>query len=475
MAIALCLWGDKGIRGTDQYWYMSDIQTVQEGKANLSNIFYPGKILRELRGQATPNYFIHNGPFIQIVGILGRHFDINNIWKALNISLHAFITLVILLVLKKYTNSQTGFITGSLYALSPIALWQSVNLLQEQFYAGLFAAMTLAFAHRNHSFGLYSLIPLFFIGSLTHPLFFILAMLFTGYRTLQSILNKSGKKMAGWAVLGLVLFTTKLQTSAIFPSTFQPDLKSIVSGSVPNVSNMLWHFSDLQPTITFELLVNKLESFFQQQFLQIFQMPFFLYTNLAFITFAVLAFTNRRSKYVEILLPIFLVFGLYVAMGVLMQNQPRYQQIISAASFITIGIFIYEFQKPYWKYFIFSLLCLNLVVGAYLMDRAHNQAISESAEIVAHKKSLSFISTNDNVVVYNYNDYIQLGYTLKPTKILAIKSQFLEPEDIAKTTALFNADYVITSRQIEKDILPYLNITSAPQRHGIFYVYESKN
>ena len=474
LAIALCIWGSNGVRGTDQYWYLSDTETLIKDQKPLSNITFPGTVIRNDRSGVKDNYIIHNGPLIHIHAIVGKHTGAYNSWILLNIALHIFIGLSIYLCTATLTSTRTASCVSALYLVSPIGLWQTVNLLQEQFFAGLMAAIALTWLHKDkNSRALeFLLAGLLAFGVLCHPIFFALALIYFAFRLIQSIrIYKNIQSTFLWIGIACLFFLLKQQTEIWFPSNFQPDLNAIITGSIPDKSNMIWHFSDLDTGVTVELLKSKVVAFFYHHFLHPAQLPFYLYTNLAMF---LLIFTvyKTRLEHIRFLIPAILVFGLYVAITVLMQTQARYQQIIASIVFITIGLAVAQISSLKMKYIFIGLFTCNSLLGGFMMYKTRVQASNEERLVTLQRENLGILDQDARVVAYDYYQYIRLGYVLKPRSLLVVNSEFTPENDRNKAINLFAPTHIISDHMLDQQLSNVLKNSRQHVKSGEFFIYE---
>lgn len=261
VAICCLLWSIKGVRGTDQYWYLSDTATLATHGETLSNTYYPGVLLRNLPlATDTPNHFIHNGPMLHLASALGGSDNTYFAWIAINIFCHLFVALTIYIAAKRYTDTTTSTISCCLYLLSPIALWQSMNMLQEQSHAGIMAAYLLFYLFREYRFVLLIAAAIQIIGTLSHPIFLVLSICFNIFLITSGLLHKRTAPVMAGLLTGALCLLAKSYSHDIFPSSFQPNLAAIVAGAVPGKTNLLWQLAEVPPVITTELMVAKFKA-----------------------------------------------------------------------------------------------------------------------------------------------------------------------------------------------------------------------
>lgn len=450
IAACLVLWfGSEGVRGTDQYWYLGDVETLAEHKPPLTNIVYPGKLLRESAGEVSPNYFMHNGPFIAVAAFIGKFFSPYSGWMLLNFVSHFVVAGTIFFVCRIYTTASIAGWVTALYLVSPIAIWQSLNMLQEQIYAGCLAVCLAGFAYRSKWQWQVVLVAALAIGTLSHPLFFLLANFYLFYCAVTLMKAPSYLRGSGIVLVGIVIYAAQYFKGVIFPSSFQPDMQSIVAGAVPGVSNMLWHQSDRLEPVSISLLLDKLSFALRAHFLQPRNWPLYLYTNIAIVAGFYLFFFRLRV-YRELLFAACLCLGAYVGLLVLMQTQVRYQQIVAAATFVVIGLAIYDLRhlvKPWQaKALGVMLLTLNIGIAAVMAIKARKEARAEAADLAYVMDSVSDIAIDKRMLLLDLNlePELRLSYAFRPRQTLIVKREFLSDNSAQTAVSKFAPDFLVT-------------------------------
>jgi len=269
----------EGLRGTDQYQYAADAETLRNNNPALTNLFFPAKIARNQAVQEDTNYFSHNSPLLHIVAKSTRSFNIQTTWVLLNCLFHLITALAIYCIARTLTSLSTATVVTALYIASPIAFWQVSNVLQEQFFCVLIALCLIGY-YFSKNLAATALLPLcYFIGALSHPIFVLTGLL----HGLSFIILSPVKRDFGLALVGLVVLVSvvsaKVFSAQWFPTQFQPGMKEIITSAIPNYSNMVYHFQPVLPEITPGLLFEKLIAAVKKQFFSISNIPFFMFTT----------------------------------------------------------------------------------------------------------------------------------------------------------------------------------------------------
>lgn len=446
-ALACIHWGSNGVRGTDQYWYLADVDTLIESGQPVSNIYYPGNILRDTYTPDKPNFFMHNGPMLYITALLGNFFGAYNAWILINTLSHLLVAVCIYTISKSYTSPAVATTVTCAYLLSPIAIWQTLNLLQEQFFAGLMAAAFLCYHFRKFKLSWAISILVGALGTFSHPIFFLLCVCCTVLVFAQGIYFKQHIQAIVGVLLTVAVVVLKAIGPQLFPSTFQPDLPSIIASSAPGQSNMLYHYSDQLPAINTQLFIDKLKDAITRHLFDLKNSPFYLYTNLALIG-SLLLVVSKKAKPWDIVLPVWLALGLYGGIILLMQTQMRYQQIVAPATFILIAVVLKRyFNEKGLSLLLLPLLACSVLITAYLSFTVNQQANTQAQD--ADKISEIIDRMDRDVRLISYNNGIEvdlrMSYLTNPRALLVLKSKYLTKESEETVLSQFKPNYLVVT------------------------------
>ncbi len=135
--LALAATALKGIRGSDQYWYSGEMESLLAGRAPFSNFFFVGAIWRNGQVEGT-NVFAHHTAVhymaLPLASVLGTYWG----WVLTGLALTVLsVVLLRWLIVDATGSSWAGAIGGAVYLLSPLVYWNSVNMLQESYQAAV--------------------------------------------------------------------------------------------------------------------------------------------------------------------------------------------------------------------------------------------------------------------------------------------------------------------------------------------------
>jgi len=432
VCLAMIIYAAEGIRGTDQYQYVADVERLTSTGSVETNLHFPAKLLREQQAP-TPTYISHNGPLLYVVSALNHILPANTAWVVLN----------------------TAYVTAALYLVSPIAIWQSANALQENYFAAILALCSLAYLQKERFSAKVALSVLLWLGAVSHPLFLVLSLFWFTWLLLVAIFGKSKTTaLIGFVGLGgLVLISA--QKTNWFPTSFQPSLSIIIRSVVPGQSNMLWHFAEQLPPLDVSLLLNKLSAATHKHFFDLKNSPFYIFTNLAVICIPLFLYGWKR--YPRWVLPVLLCFGLYAAMIVLQQNHTRFQQIIAVAVFLVLAIAIAEIRRRFQKYWIvvgFVAVLLCSAISAIFAHHLHKDGEKDAIAIQQFIELMNALDKNDRVASINVWRHGPMTHLLRPRDYLPVRSKHLSNASMKEVFVLFKPTVVITQNYAIEDQYP---------------------
>ena len=455
-------------RGTDQFWYIADTETIAETGRNHSNLTMPGVVLRENTG-SPPTWFYHNGPLLYLNAFIASLTKVETytIWKFNNFLFFLCSALLVSLIVGTATSRQFGFYAFALYSLSPLNIWLAVNALQEIFYALLFAVqLYITLRHRDSVIGFLVLLATLVVGAYSHPFFKLMTLSI-------AVIYLLDKRYLAGAALTLALAGVVLTDTLIFPSSFPPDISTLIAYSVPGKSNSLWHQSDYNLTVTPALLLQKLTTALTIQFTDLSAPILSLLTYLSVPAFLLLVF--RRSHISTTLLTLcFIAFSLYAGIVILLQFQVRYQQIIAPAAVILVTIALFAFFKNRAISIVVVLAVAFFAIDLKLISRARtdsalfNQSSNKFAEFIER------FPTDDRVAFINERSlgtYLHLVSAARPRQTMVIGTGWLSDDNYHRAIELFEPNVLIYSESERNKSQFSDNLTEISDFHKVGKLY----
>jgi len=457
----LALYASNGVRGTDQYWYVGDVEKRLAGDfSNTTTIHFPGQILRD-GALLDPNHILHNGFALDLATWIGHFFGAYDAWVVLNLTLHFLVSVCLYWSAQRFVSSHIAGWVSSIYLLSPIAFWQSINPLLEMSFAALTALCMLGYVYRQHKSASYLLTFALMVGVASHPIFIIPAATWLGM-CLYSARKGDLWRMVHFGLSLIVIGTSYWLKDWMFPSSFQPNLQAIIASAVPGKSNMLWQYAETQPPVTLQFLFEKFLVATNKHFFAVSSVPLYLFTNAA-VAGLLYLLSRHFTQYKAYILPAILFLGLYAAMIVLQQNHPRYQQIVAPISFLVLAIVSCQISlrsvalsAVRWVGWGF-LGCL-LVINIVMAQKNRSEGAEEAMDIAKLAQTVEWIDEESLVVSVDVMPHNPMAYFLWPREVLAVRTKLMPEEKILKAVAIFEPEYVVSTRPME-DGFPVADLT----------------
>lgn len=447
IVLALVVYGAKGVRGSDQYWYVTDVIKLVENEPLVTNNYFPGVMLRE---GAIPveNHIMHNSPMLHIVGLFATSDTVYRSWISLNVFFHYTVAACIFFLALRFTSESTATAVTALYLVSPIGIWQTINPLLEMYFSVLVALQVFCYFYRDKFILRFLLYPLSLLGVVSHPIFIIPAVLWGAV----SLIEKSYLRVSVRGIEGLVYFVLLAIvlrfTKVWFPSSFQPDLKSIIASVVPGVSNMFWHYSDVLPVIDSALLLAKAKAAIVKHLLMPQYAPLYFVTNVSILGALYLVVCHFK-RWWHVLLLVGLFGGQYLGLILLQQNHPRFQQIVIVVIYLLLAVLLHQITSRYvairwWtKRLILAGVLGSLVISTIMVRSARQESFDEHAQLSALEEKMKIIPAVSRVVGINLMPHNPFSVIAKPRDILFIRTDMLSEKSVSDAIAIFQPDYFI--------------------------------
>ena len=460
--------GSSGIRGTDQFWYLADVESLVAGNGPISNHYFPGLLLRNdvpVTAELPLNYFVHNGPLLYIAAFVARFQDPYHAWILINVLSHIVVAVSIFLISRRFVPTDLSMFVCSLYIVSPLAVWLSVNVLREAYISALLAVALTGFVYAHVSQGqsndrfsrsvpisafAASLIALL-AGIFSHPMFFVLCIAYSVFLVLNYWQSSNRSVFIIVAVLIVVLaYATKSTVKTWFPNNSSGGLSL---GLFPPGSNMMFYFSDAVSNFSPQLFVQKIVHAVRVQFVGLTTTPLLIFTNIALISFVYLA-VRHFTKYRPLLFAFAICLALHCAILILHQNQVRYAQILSVVVFTLLSLVTFEVFYKYKRFLLFSALTFGIAsmgVSGSLVNRSHHDGLYRQSELERLTNQFSFMSGSSRVMTLDDGYKASFSaYLLRPRKTLTIVPSALPEEKIEYLVEVFDPEYAISTMPLHE-------------------------
>ena len=435
--IFLIYWGSSsGVRGTDQYWYLADAESLINGQGVQTNNIYPVSVYKEI--QSIPRPFVHNILNLYFAILPGIFFGAYTGFIIMNI-LCSFLTAFFMYkTIIIYTKYQPALLISLLYLLLPITVWQTAQPLAEASIAPLVALLMLLYAKISisNNNNLNNWLILVFISGLLIlcrlsflPLIFVIPIIYLIHNRpikVKNILN------------AIILFILGFLFLLIQKNFFESNVSTSLLQTIISNKTMGFYFDLYTLPITIknviDILFIKTIKALKIQFLSLNSLGilFYLPFNLMAIISLILLFKSKSKKIKNITFIAILFFLLHLLTVILVQNQFRYMLVIIPPLLIATGIALGNWKRVICflnkKYVIFILILILILtpIDFILANQSHNEGIIDQQ--VRKELSSVFdenIPTCDTIMVeYGGGGNLIYGYILRPRFVLYIRDDY---------------------------------------------------
>ena len=443
--VGLLVAGAGGVRGSDQYWNLGNVEQVMASGDRLTNCVYAGPILR---GDYTlsENYFIHNTPTIYLAAFGGRFIGAYRAWLVMNGVASLLGAGLIAFGLQRLTTRWWAALGYAAYLLLPLTVWQTANVLQEAVYGLIAIALVVSLLLVGQAWWQWLLVSLLgCVAVFVHPVFMPVSMAIP-LVFLWSQKPRLALERVMWAGVLIAPFVAcYVVRDAVLPSTLPQGLSGIITGVIPGEGNMEWHLRKDLPEITGMLLLSKLVSAVKQQFSIDKDAIFFWPTNLL-LALSVLAIIRLRAqmaiqRYAIAMLFVVAGFGFVLWMH---QNQFRYGLFVDGVGVFGAMLALGHLARHGAIYRRLSQLVVLGLAGMLVIDvmlvRLLRQDGQGEAQIVAQIRSATESLPPDRPVVieaYSSSYPLLLTYALQPRQCLLVDTRYLSAADLSEFLAMF--------------------------------------
>lgn len=325
--LALFVWASSGVRGSDQYWYVSEVRAVMAGDPR-TNSLWPHFLLND-SSYIESRPFIHQGIMPHILASLPGIADPYTAWIAFNLVAAGLTTVLIYFTLRQLEVSikVSGF-AAMLFLLLPATLWHATQPLVEV-TIGLLSAAMIAIAVRAWSDVLkfVAMLALAMIGQQIVSIFqpVILAIL-AGF--IWREWRGGGTRSIRMTTLYLFIAVFCLALVFLDETTLGFGVTQLMMNGIPGGSNMdLWLHEEPIPfsfSLFFGKLVANLSTFTKISNNQIFFFPFIALVLSNAVGFFKIWRTKPNGSMLLLSYGVMLALCVYGVVITLHQNQARY-------------------------------------------------------------------------------------------------------------------------------------------------------
>jgi len=452
----LLVWvGASGVRGSDQYWYIADVESLVDGRGVQTNEIYPVSIRSEIA--PLPRPFVHNILNIYVVALPALIFGAYGGWIAVNLFSSLLTAFVIFCTVVRLADSHGAALTGALiYLLLPVTVWQTTQPLAEASIAPLVAVSAYLYVTAAASYWRWILLMvvaalLVYCRESFAPLLLLVPVAYV----IHTRPPRFGRFVAaaGLATLGAVLWVLGKH---LFEPYMSASYMSVLASAGPNASNMNTFFDLSGEPPTISAIIAKVLHGLAIQFVKInagyflFYLPF----NMMALVPLVLLLKYRRAGIARVATAGLLAVTLQMLTAIVVQNQFRYLLIATPPLLVAVGVGLgrAEWFRTSRAPVIAMIVAVLIAVapGAVLAWRSHGGGVQDRQ--VRENLAAAFgekLHTGDTVMVAldltEGFDAQVLGYVLRPRRVLYVSDRY-NADDYAALIRNANAKWLLSRR-----------------------------
>ena len=440
--LAFIWFGASGVRGSDQYWYVADVESLIDGRGVQTNEIYPVSVRHDV--VTSPRPFVHNRLNLYIVALPALLLGAYNAWIVVNVVGSLLTSVLVFCTVIRVTRSNTIALTTAVtYLLLPLTFWLTTQPLVEASTAPLVALAVYLYVTANAAFWRWALLMLIatLLAYCHEDLVLLLPLVPFAY--LLHVRPLHYRRLTGAA--GLLALGGGLWL--LGRGEFEPYL-SVTYWHVltsPGPGDMNWLF-DLNPEpLPISAILAKAVAGLEVQFtrLDIGYLLFYLPFNLIAVAPLVLLMGRGRGEVARVGIAGLTFVALHLVTAIVVQNQARYLLIPTPPLLVALGVVVActgRFQTIHLPRAVIFTAVLTLAVPcAVLAWHSHSEAILERN--VRENLAIAFNETlpvDDTVMVAlrsaeqpksqssaasSHTSFL-LGYVLRPRPTLYVSERY---------------------------------------------------
>lgn len=451
----LSLKGATGIRGSDDFWYVADVESLITGKGVASNNIFPVSCRYVV--PTFPRPFVHNVPNIYFAALPALIFGSYKGWIVLNIFCNLITAFLIFKIVKKFVSKIWAVLMMVTYLSLPLTLMGTIKPMAESSIAPLVALELYVYIYKKDNLWYWILMELI-AGLLVacRPSFIILLFLIPAVYVIERCILKKN-----W-IRNLFILLFICIVLAVIPSVlFKPNVSysnlSIINSAVPNKSSNMNIFFNLNPEQvnihnTLANLIAKTKESLRIQFKPTKDVGFSSYYvpfNIIFIFNIFLMFKGK--KYIQISMFTLFMFLIHILTVIIFQNQDRYMIVAMPVLLCSMGVFLGSIKilnRIQWRLRLILLIIPFLIFiksDLYVTCLYQEEGLNEKNIMQPIDKEFKEIIPNNDVAVVQANyatQYLLEGYLLRPREVLFVLDSYSK-QDYKAMLHNVNAKWII--------------------------------
>jgi len=413
-----------GVRGSDQYWYLGDLETLVKGEPHFSNSLFPRQLLKD--GLERSPFFHNTLPqyaAIPLAKLFGPFFG----WMAMN---------VIAMILAAYLTWKAALLRGDAWLaaflgvvmlLLPLSVWHSCQVLAEPALMPMFAAAILVVQRPGGLFRWFVLALVLVLAFMSR--FTSLALLLVLPMVVLSEPLRIKRKLLGCFMVVAVIVVGFFLNRWLFGSV--PLRDSGVTHGIVTRGMGLWYSSEPVALTTYAIKEKLLYSF-GEMMTGTLPNKVMLATNYVLLLLAAggAAVALRRKVY-GFSIFVLSVIALNLATMLLFQNQaryvvPSYPVLLVAASY-PLALLVANRRRAFMAVLPLALIIL-VVAACPTVLHGRKDGLQEKAERTLLETMKQKMLGQGDVISSVESGGQLIAYSLNPRVVLFVSPKSSEPD-----------------------------------------------
>jgi len=427
--LIIFLLGEWGLRGTDQYWYISDLESLVNGYGK-SNTVFSGSLLRGYDG----NSFIHQTLILYLLTPIAKVFGSYNSWVIFNfISMFFSSVLIYKSMIKLNAGVIRAWIAFGIFLSNPITIFIIGEPLVEATQP-MFISLILYFLvsiqspleYQNERSIIKILAVVFFILllDLIWPIYFIVVILITLYFMYISFKSGFYIYLCSAIVFIFLYATTKI---VLLSGGDIPNIEDLIMNGTVNGNNTEFWLNKSKTDFSFDPAISKMLSNIIEQFYHSDYKLFAIYSMFNILLFRSMFSIRNVFSHRKLLVIVSIALLISIA-AVIVIHQNQYRYLYPVLPVVVILAMVPLNQSFKDKVFnIEHIVGVLMIVTGILSSIFIFQAKSNSIEndrmySVSYDNISEYIPLGDDVVACWPSATAHLAYTLKGRDVVMFPS-----------------------------------------------------
>lgn len=435
-----------GLRGSDQYWYVADTESLLNGNGIQTNNILPNIILNDSIVQNRG--FIHNVPQVYIAVLPSLIFGAFNGWLIMNTMLSVLTAVLLFFILKKKIPIDISSLISLQFLVLPLTFWQSYQPLAESFQCFLLTSILYVYYCNKKTARYYPLLLLTVLLLLCRNNYILVAPIISILFYCE-IKNK-------YKIIYSFLYLSSILILYIILKYFLPDIWNFSFYNTIITSKV----GELNSSSFIELLKiygKNLISFFYTQFvtinsLAVFYVPF----NFFVLGTVVIWLKIKKTKFNSSIFLVTFSMIFLLLTTIFSQNQARY--MLPFYPIVIFGFFLQakdsfktSFPSSLISKSLIVTILLSLLINSYITYNTISEGKTENS-IRAYYASIynKLIPKNESIIYCNDNfDYLLPGYVLRPRYLfIGSENTYLDTDRYSKLINKNKVKWLITKNYL---------------------------